>query len=171
MYSKGSIRPTLAAALVRISKPCKSDVFYDPFCGSGTIPNERAQFPVRRILASDIEADAVRTAVQNCKGNEIVFQCNARQTPSRSESIDIIVSNPPWNKQIVIGDACKLYIEFLAEAKRILKPSGRMVLLTDCHEEMKIAVRENGLLQNIMYDLSLHGLHPKVYEVRKAVPK
>lgn len=164
---KGGIRPTLAAALVRISKPCKNDVFYDPFCGSGTIPDERAQFSARRILASDIEEDAVLTAEENCKGRAIVFNADARKTPSQSESVDIIISNPPWNKQIAVGDVRKLYVRFLTEAKRILKPYGRMVLLTDCHEEIEKASDENGLQLYEMYSLSIHGLHPKVYEIRK----
>jgi len=167
LYSKGGIRPTVAAALVRISKPSKNEVFYDPFCGSGTISDERVRFPARRILASDIEAEAVRIAKENCKGRAIVFGCDARKTPSHSESIDIIVSNPPWNKQIAVGDVHNLYVEFLAEAKRILKRHGRMLLLTDCHEEMIQAAEENELYLSAIYDLSLHGLHPKVYEIRK----
>jgi tRNA (guanine6-N2)-methyltransferase len=167
IYSKGGIRQTVAAALVRISKPSKNDVFYDPFCGSGTIPDERAQFPARRILTSDIEEDAISAAEENCKRKAIVFNADARETPSQSESIDIIVSNPHWNKQITVGVVRKLYVEFLTEAKRILKPYGRMVLLTDCHEEIAQASDENGLHLYEMYSLSLHGLHPIVYEIRK----
>lgn len=166
---KGGIRPTVAAALVRISKPCRNDVFYDPFCGSGTIPDERSQSPARRILASDIEEDAMLAAEENCKGRAVVFNADARKTPSQSESVDIIVSNPPWNKQIAAGDVRKLYVSFLTEAKRILKPYGRMVLLTDCHEEIAMASIKNGLYLYEMYSLSLHGLHPKVYEIRKEI--
>lgn len=167
IFKKGGIRPTVAAALVRISKPCKNDVFYDPFCGSGTIPSERAHFSARRILASELEEVAVLAAEENCKGSIIVFHADARRTPSQSESVDIIISNPPWNKQIAVGDVRKLYVEFLMEARRILKPSGRMVLLTDCHEEIAIASKQNGLHLYEMYSLSLRGLHPKVYELRK----
>jgi 23S rRNA G2445 N2-methylase RlmL len=165
IFLKGGIRPTVAAALVRISKPCKNDVFYDPFCGSGTIPNERAAFPARRILASDMEENAVWTAGKNGKGRVIVFYADATKMPSKSASVDIILCNPPWNKQIAVGDVKKLYIRFLSEAKRILKPSGRIVLLTDCHEEIARGAEKNGLQLNEMYSLSLHGLHPKVYEL------
>ncbi|RXZ83763.1 methyltransferase domain-containing protein [Paenibacillaceae bacterium] len=167
IYSRGSIRPTVAAALVRISKPCKDDVFYDPFCGAGTIPDERAQLPARRILASDIEEEVVLKAKENGKGGTIVFRCDARKTPSQSESIDRIVSNLPWNKQIAVENVRKLYMEFLAEANRILKPNGWIVLLTDCHEEITKASEENGLCLSALYELSLHGLHPKVYKLRK----
>lgn len=83
VFLKGGIRPTVAAALVRISKPCKNDVFYDPFCGSGTIPSERAHFSARRILASDLEEGAVLAANENGKGSVIVFHADARRTPSQ----------------------------------------------------------------------------------------
>lgn len=165
IFLKGGIRPTVAAALVRISKPCKNDVFYDPFCGSGTISNERAAFPARRIMASDMEERAVWTAEKNGRGKVIVFHADATKMPSKSASVDIIVCNPPWNKQIAVGDVQKLYIRFLSEAKRILKPSGRIVLLTDCHEEIARGAEKNGLQLIDMYSLSLHGLHPKVYEL------
>jgi len=109
----------------------------------------------------------VLAAEENCKESVIVFHADARRTPSQSESVDIIISNPPWNKHIAVGDVRKLYDEFLMEARRILKPSGRMVLLTDCHEEIEIASKQNGLHVYEMYSLLLRGLHPKVYELRK----
>ncbi|WP_420817638.1 TRM11 family SAM-dependent methyltransferase [Paenibacillus ginsengarvi] len=169
-FTQGSIRPTVAAGLVRISKPGPNDVFYDPFCGSGTIPEERALFPARKILASDYKREVIWTAEQNCEGIAIVFQSDARQTPSRSESIDCIVTNPPWNRQIAVEDLRHLYAAFLAEAKRILKPNGKLWVLTDCHEELTMAARENGLYRNAVCELSLHGLHLKVYEIRKTSP-
>lgn len=133
----------------------RADVFYDPFCGSGTIPEERALFPVRKILASDYKQEVIWTAEQNCEGKAIVFQSDARHTPSRSESIDCIITNPPWNRQIAVEDLRHLYTDFLAEAKRILKPSGKMFVLTDGHEELTMAARENGLYQNAVCELSL----------------
>ena len=36
------IRETLAAALCKISRPREDVLFWDPFCGSGTIPIEAA---------------------------------------------------------------------------------------------------------------------------------
>lgn len=170
VFTKGCISPTIAAALVRINKPGHNDVFYDPFCGSGTIPNERAYFSARRILASDINEEAVLAAQTNCKGRATVFRCDARNTPSRTESIDQIVTNPPWNKQIPVGDLRELYKAFLVEANRILKPNGRMLLLTDCHEELFYATEANRLYSRVLQDLSVHGLHPRIYEIRKAVP-
>ncbi len=161
------IRPTIAAALIRISNPSPKDVFYDMFCGSGTIPKEREAFPVRRILASDINEAAVLITKENCGGNVVVFCCDARLTLAKPESVDIIVSNPPWGKQIPVENAKQLYIDFFREAKRILKAEGKMILLTNCQEEVKTAAYINKMQYDVLYNLSLHGLQPKIYIVRQ----
>ncbi|MEO3946703.1 methyltransferase [Gorillibacterium sp. CAU 1737] len=167
VFVSGGIRPTVAAALVLISKPCRTDVVYDPFCGAGTITEERASYPARRILASDWDEERVRLAEANGMGKYIVFCADARNTPSAPASVDALISNPPWNRQVAVADVGSLYADFLREADRILKPTGRMVLLTDCHEELAAAAEECGFDLTPRYPLSLHGLHPIIYELRK----
>jgi tRNA (guanine6-N2)-methyltransferase len=165
IYTKGCIRPTIASALVRISKPCKTDIFYDLFCGSGSIVCAREEFPAKRILASDIDEETVKIAKENCNGKVIVFCCDAAKTFSKPNSVDVIVSNPPWNKQVVVDETEKFYIEFIAEAKRILKVNGKIILLTDCCNEIFKATEQNAMKCIGLFELSLHGLRPKVFEI------
>lgn len=165
IYAKGCIWPTVASALVRISKPSKTDVFYDPFCGSGTIVNAREKYPSKRILASDIDEEKVTISQKNCDGTAKIFKCNALNAMSKSNSIDVMVTNPPWNKQIRIDNIERFYIGFFAEAKRILKNDGQIILLTDCYDEVINAVKQNNMECIVLYELSLHGLRPKIYRI------
>ena len=80
--------------------------------------------------------------------------------------IDTIVTNMPWGKQIVFGDG--LYDGFLKELGRILKANGKAVILTDRSELLINACLKNGLLFSIKAEFSLHGLHPKVFEIKKS---
>ncbi len=165
-YMPGGIRPTVAAALIRVSRPDKEDVFYDPFCGAGTIPRERARMPSRRILASDLNPDAVACARNNLPGNIKVFPCDARKMKVRDNSIDVIVSNIPWGKQIEVENIGELYTDFFREAGRVMKDQGRIVILTD-REEIVESVEKMGFGISQQAVVSLHGLPAGVYLIQK----
>ena len=55
----GSLSQSLAELLVLASKPRASDVFWDPFCGSGSIGLARAAYPASSILCSDIDEASI----------------------------------------------------------------------------------------------------------------
>ncbi|MCL2664248.1 MAG: RNA methyltransferase [Defluviitaleaceae bacterium] len=162
----GGIRPTVAHALVRISGPDKCDVFYDPFCGAGTIAHERAFYGHKKIYASDIDADMVETAKKNLNGRAVVFAADAVKTKMKDGSVDKIVSNIPWGKQIAVDNIENLYKNFFAEVKRILKPGGSAVILTDKINLAQVYLSQIGLECTRLHSLSLHGLHPGVYMIR-----
>lgn len=165
-YMPGGIRPTVAGALIRVSRPDQADVFYDPFCGAGTIPRERARAQNRRILASDINPGAVACARNNLPANIKVFQCDARNMKVKDKSIDVIVSNIPWGKQIEVEDIAELYTDFFREAGRVLKDTGRAVILTD-REEIVECAKETGFVISKKAVLSLHGLLAGIYFIQK----
>ncbi|MBB2183541.1 RNA methyltransferase [Lachnospiraceae bacterium MD1] len=163
-FQPGGIRPTIANALVKLSMPTAEDVFYDPFCGSGTISRERAFYDAKRILASDINPKVIESARINVPSKVKIFCCDARRLKVQDNSIDVIVSNIPWGKQIEVENVYELYISFLKEAKRVLSSKGRMVLLTD-REEIVDAAEEVGFKIEKLMTISLHGLLPNVYRI------
>ncbi len=167
-YMPGGIRPTIASALIRISKPDKADVFYDPFCGAGTIPRERSYMQSRRILASDINPAAVACAKHNLPEHIKVFQCDARDLKVKDRSIDVIVSNIPWGKQIEVENITDLYTDFFREAGRVLKDKGRIVILTD-REEIVECAETTGFSISKETTISLHGILAGIYFIQKAV--
>ena len=82
-------------------------------------------------------------------------------------SVTKIVSNLPWGKQIQVDDINRLYVNFLKEAKRILAPGGRMVLLTDEENALFTAAEINGFSISKVCTISLHGLHPSIFMLEK----
>lgn len=165
-FMPGGIRPTVASALVRLSKPVENEVFYDPFCGSGSIVRERARYGARRILASDINERAVEAAKANAPETVRVFCCDAAAMKAADNSVDVIVSNIPWGKQIVVEDIGVLYRAFLKEADRVLRENGRIILLTD-RKELKAEALKVRFCVEKLYTVSLHGVLASVYKLSK----
>ncbi|MBQ9768083.1 MAG: methyltransferase domain-containing protein [Lachnospiraceae bacterium] len=163
-FMPGGIRPTVAAALVRLSKPQADEVFYDPFCGSGSIAKERARYGARRILASDLNPEAVEAAKKNVPESVRVFCCDATRMKAADGSVDVIVSNIPWGRQIAVKDIPGLYTALLKEADRVLKKDGRMLLFTD-REELGEAAKMTGFTIEKLHTVSLHGLVVSVYRL------
>lgn len=165
-FMPGGIRPTIAGGLIQLSNPEPEDVFYDPFCGSGTIVRERARSKARRIIGSDINPEAVESAQKNVPDSVKIFCCDATKLKAADHSVDVIVSNIPWGKQIVVDDIIQLYTSFLKEANRVLSSKGRMILLTD-REEIINAAKDTGFYINRLNTISLHGLLVGVYKLSR----
>jgi 23S rRNA G2445 N2-methylase RlmL len=158
----GGIRPPLAHCLVRLSKPKSGDVFYDPFCGAGTIAYERAYYKSRKIYASDINGDVVEIAKTNLGQSAVAFTADAASTKMKANSVDAVVTNMPWGKQIKVNDISGLYHNFFIELKRILAPQGRAVLLTEHDALTESLCDELGFSCSRVTQISLHGLRPSV---------
>lgn len=166
-FLTGALRPSVAHSMVLISEPESTDVFLDPFCGSGTIPYERAFYDAFAILASDISAERLEVARKNLPEYIGINRWDACNTEMIDNSVTKIVSNLPWGKQIQVDDIKQLYINFLKEAKRILAPGGRMVLLTDEENALFTAAEINGFSISKVCTISLHGLHPSIFMLEK----
>ena len=131
----GSLRPTIAAAAVQLSKPTNTDVFLDPSCGAGTIMIERAlECPYQMLMGGDIREEAVQAAHENFGNRHKPWDIrvwDATSLPLEDGSVNRIVNNPPWGKQIQTGqDLPEYYKRSLSEIQRVLLPWGRSVFLT-----------------------------------------
>ena len=178
-FQKGALRPALAHALVLASgAPRGEDIFLDPFCGCGNILAERAAYPYKRLIGCDIEAEAVNRAEYNIQ-NLPAYVSSPREPAAVSlynydmrllrldgNSVDIIVTNPPWGGQIKTDDLEGLYADFLRLAAYWLKPRGRMVILTPFAGLPKLAAGY-GFNAAALCRISLHGRLAYVYKVIK----
>lgn len=166
-FSAGAIRPTIAHSMIWLSKPQKTDIFYDPCCGSGTIISEREYYPSKKIIGTDIDIQVMMTAKNNVSSNVIVYQCDATKMKMKDKSISTIVSNIPWDVQIKLDDILKFYYKFLEEVKRVIKPGGKIILLTDKTEELFQTCNLLNLKCKEITILSLHGLQPAIFEIKE----
>lgn len=146
-----ALKPTIAAAMVLLSSPEPDDGFLDPMCGSGTILIERALAGrYRLILGGDRDAAAVAATRENVgprhKPIEI-RQWDARHLPLEAGSVSALVTNLPFGKQIGSPEENRaLYPALLQEWRRVVRPSGRLVLLTSDRNLLRRCLkRERGL--------------------------
>ena len=151
----GSLKPPLAAALIRIAAPRAGQILLDPFCGSGTILLESLPLGLQ-ILAGDISSHAV----ESCRNRNLdVRQWDARSLPLEDSSVDRIVSNLPWGDQSVIKtESAGFYHDICREMERVLKPDGKIVLLTTLAEQVQFS----SLRLELNREISLFGKRPAI---------
>ena len=130
-----SLKPTLAYSMVRLARPHPEDVFLDAMCGAGTILLERALTKrYRYLIGGDVSTDALDATVTNFGRQHQprqFFQWDARDLPLQPNTVDKIVCNLPFGETIGnLPQLTNLYRRCLKEYARVLKPRGRMVLLT-----------------------------------------
>jgi len=127
-----SLRPTVAAAMVRLADVQPGQTVLDPMCGAGTILAEVHALGRRcRLLGGDEDAAALRAANVNLHFDQAKLQLwDARRLPLEDATVDRVISNLPFGKQLsrpeLIGP---LYLRLLPEFQRVLKKPGRAVLL------------------------------------------
>lgn len=131
----GSLRPTIAAALITLSELRSSDIFLDPMCGAGTILIERALTSRYRLLiGGDIRKKAVHHTLTNFGSKHQprkIFQWDATYIPLNDLSVDKVGTNLPWGRHFgSLKENQNLYADVLKEIHRVLKPGGRAVCLT-----------------------------------------
>ena len=133
-----SLRPTAAAAMVRLAGIGPGMTVIDPMCGAGTILAEAAEVANRRrgdpvtLLGGDSDPNATFVASQNLErvGPIHLARWDATHLPLANQSVDRIVCNPPFGKQLLtIEQVGPLYRAAAAEWDRVLRPGGRAVLL------------------------------------------
>jgi 23S rRNA G2445 N2-methylase RlmL len=136
-HQRASLRPTMAAAMVRLAELRPGHVVIDPMCGAGTILGEalvvlgESRHP-SIVCGGDLDRGAVKLATTNLRriGRPTVFRWDAARLPLADLSVDRILSNPPFGKQLGNPKGIGvLYRQMVYEYERVLKPRGKAVLL------------------------------------------
>jgi tRNA (guanine6-N2)-methyltransferase len=154
-HRAGSLKPSVAAAMVMLADMQLGMRLLDPCCGTGTILIEAAlQGAVAQ--GGDNDADAVAAARANIEAAGVearVEQWNAQALPLADASVDCVVSNLPWGRQVEVDEA--FYRRAVAEMRRVLVPGGRLVLLTDAPQLLDLPNAET-------IEISLFGQTPTI---------
>ncbi|MDB5309824.1 MAG: methyltransferase protein [Gemmataceae bacterium] len=133
-----SLRPTVAAAMVRLAGIGPGMTILDPMCGAGTILAEAVDTAHRRrgvevrVAGGDVDPNAMFVTSQNLEklGPVGLARWDATRLPLAAGSVDRIVCNPPFGKQLETPEKIgPLYQAAAAEWDRVLKPGGRAVFL------------------------------------------
>lgn len=172
LLQKGELRPELANVLCRLSAPCAGELFLDPFCGSGAIPIQRANFPKGLIIASDNNQEKTDLLKQRVREldlkKKIVVRCEDALDLGRygAGSIHKIVTDPPWGHfETTSLPLDEFYGRMVAEFARLLVPQGRLVVVTaqTATFEASIAKLASQLDTIHRYNILLSGKKAVVY--------
>src|SRR5262245_61297991 len=170
-----SLRPSVAAAMVRLAEAGPEMTVLDPMCGAGTILAEQVELARQRnfrltIWGGDIERNALLAAAANLKrfSPAILGRWDARRLPLPNASVDRIICNPPFGKQLSDPDEIgPLYAQAIREWDRVLKPGGRAVILVGEPQPLLEAIRGVGWSAQKQYRVRVLGLPALMSSWRK----
>jgi tRNA G10 N-methylase Trm11 len=120
-----------------------TDRILDPLCGAGTLLWERAAVgPWQMLAGGDRDPAALEAARANANASRLnvtLQRWDAQALPLADRSIDVVLTNPPFGKQLAIPgeDADAFYRRLLLEVRRVLTPEGRLVLITSQVQAMQ----------------------------------
>ncbi|MFH0909737.1 MAG: peptide chain release factor N(5)-glutamine methyltransferase [bacterium] len=126
--------------------------------------------PEGQYLATDISSDAIELARENARRLPITFVQTNLLARTESESLDAVVSNPPYVASATIAglDPCirdhepvsaldggpsgtEIIARLVPEAARTLKPGGRIFL--------EIGEDQSKVVRSILRDVGFHKVH------------
>jgi tRNA G46 methylase TrmB len=154
----------VAEVLVRLAKLRPKDRVLDPFCGTGTILLAvRRREPATCVIGADHDPHAIAIARRN--GVPALAQAKAERLPLPPGSIDRVITNLPFGKQVGSHHANRtLYPAVLAELSRVLTPDGRAVLLTEDKRLLRQAIDSEPNLKLVRHRLlAYNGATPTAY--------
>src|SRR5262245_23882274 len=149
-HQPASLRPTIAAAMVRLAGAGPGDVVLDPMCGAGTILAEQIELSKLRkagrveTWGGDRDMNMLRAAASNLHrvGPAMLAHWDATRLPLACESVDRVVSNPPFGKQLASEEEIgPLYRAAVRECNRVLKMAGRAVFLVSDADALRESIK------------------------------
>jgi tRNA (guanine10-N2)-dimethyltransferase len=133
-FSPVSLHPRLARALVNLSQVKRGESLHDPFCGTGGICME-ASLVGAKTSGSDIDQKMVEGCQENLKSFDIgdveLFQGDVGDIPGMVNSVDAIVTDPPYGKSATTNreDINSLYERAFLSFSKILKDKGHIAIV------------------------------------------
>ena len=147
--NKGELRPELAYLMCCFAELKENDVIAEPFCGYGSIPIQLAKkFRFLHLYVSDIDEEKITALKEKkyFKQNDFVsveVQDAFSLKQIKDNSVDVIISDPPWGYFEDVGDIALFYDKMFSSFKRILKNDGKMIILSARKDELEYAAEKN----------------------------
>lgn len=132
-FYPGVLMPRVALALVNIAKPEK--YLLDPFCGTGGILVEAGLIGIK-VIGADVQRKLLLGAKMNLEHYNINFSLmyqDAGRMSLRDESVDAVVTDPPYGRSAAIKARSieQLLFNSLNEIHRVLEKGKRAVFISE----------------------------------------
>lgn len=146
-----ALRAHVAWALLRLACPTPPRAILDPCCGSGTLLLEAGSlWPGVGLHGADIDPERARCTRENLAASDLTGEIrvgDARSSGQRwaTDSVDAVVSNPPFGVRLGRGLRFRyFYAELLDAVGPLLTDGGRVVLLATRRGALRGAARDQG---------------------------
>ncbi len=176
--NKGELRPEVAYLMCRFADLKEDQVVLEPFCGYGAIPLQiKKHFKFKKLFVSDIDGEKVKgLTLRLAQGPHAAqgLQIDLRQADvfelSHIEDacIDSIVTDPPWGLWENIPDIEDFYNRMFVSFKRVLKPDGKMTILTARTAEFEKVVQNAGLKITDSLHTLVNGKKASLYVIARS---
>ena len=169
--NKGELRPELAYLMCCFAELKENDVIAEPFCGYGSIPIQLAKkFRFLHLYVSDIDEEKITALKEKkyFKQNDFVsveVQDAFSLKQIKDNSVDVIISDPPWGYIEDVGDIALFYDKMFSSFKRILKNDGKMIILSARKDELEYAAEKNNYKIIERVDTLVNGKKACVYMI------
>jgi 23S rRNA G2445 N2-methylase RlmL len=170
---EGALNATVAAAMIALLKPAPDQPLLNLMCGSGSLLIERLAIqPGALAVGCDINPDALECAAANLQASgtrhPALIRADAARLPFPDAAFPLLVADLPFGQLIGSHDTNRrLYPAVLAEAFRIIRAGGRFAVITHEVKLMDQALRGSGWQVDPPRMITLRGLHPRIYVLRK----
>lgn len=170
----GSLAPQVASLMLFLAKPAPGEIVFDPMCGVGTIPIEAARLDnIGLAFGMDLSLAAIELFNLNRQGADkkaFGIRGDTLRCPLGTGSVDVIVCDLPWNRNTYIQSELEkkdVYQCLMNEFARILKSSGRAVLLSEESGIIEDCLSGTSLRMRMHHNISLYGRHPTIIIVEQ----
>lgn len=172
-YHPAGINKVVANCIASFVLP-ESGRVLDPCCGGGTLLIETSnQHPGCQLMGIDKEYNYIQQARRNGKllNKNISFQKgDGTYTKLGNESVDFILTNPPFGNRIKLGKN-RFYEKLIRESKRVLQRKGKLIIYTTQKKQILQEAQRVGFLLEREWKLSLKKIQPSVFVFRKKDPR
>lgn len=150
-----SLRPSMAAAIVRLADIGPDMTVLDPMCGAGTLLAETIELSKKRkyatvqVIGGDIDPHALYSASENLArvGPAELVRWDIARLPLAEECIDRLICNPPFGKQLSRPENLpELYGTLAREGNRVLRPGAMAAFITSEHEILRQALQDQHMM-------------------------
>ncbi len=168
---KGELHPQIANLMCRLADLKSTDIVADPFAGYGAIPYECANFfGVNKIFAGENDKRIFNLLKERLSKTKIIIgRWDATDLNSlTNNSINKIITDPPWGQFSEISEINNFYFRMLNEFHRLLKPNDIAVVLTSQKELFLNQLKETRNLKLIkQYNILLSGKKTGIFVIKK----
>lgn len=159
---RGSLNAALAASMVELSTPRRTDSFANLMCGGGTLLIERLlRQRVRSAVGIDSSPHAIAASRVNVQAAEVeshwhLVLADVRACPFPDAAFDAVTADLPYGRAHGTRSAnALLYAQVLAEAARLCRIGGRAVFISEDAAALTRALQENGARWKLLDERSM----------------